>query len=117
MGECYSVLYYTESENIPEEIIIDHTINFINNKCIVNINESISSSLLIDAYESYIKNQLSENDFNNWVNNSSSYQRLSILIDAISQEHNCYFTTAGFAVLSGITLKKMNNYKNILIKR
>ena len=110
MGECYSIFDYSNvnTNTISDSYIIGITINFINNKCIIDSNKSISTSLLLDSYESYIKYQLSENKYSEWINNTSKYQRLSNIIDLILNEHNCYYTTPGCAIISGITLKESN---------
>lgn len=106
MGECYSTLDYTNMNTLSDSYIIGNTINFINNKCIIDSSKSISTSMLLDSYESYIKYRVSERNFIDWINNTSKYQRLSNIIDLILNEHNCYYTTPSYAIISGITLKE-----------
>lgn len=106
MGECYSIFDYSSTNTLSDSYIIGITMNFINNKCIIDVNKTISTNLLLESYEYYIKNQLSEDKYINWINNTSKYQRLSNIIELILNEHNCYYTTPGCAIISGITLKE-----------
>lgn len=93
----YSFINNTFYNNLDE--LAKH---FIQSECIIDDTKSIHSMVLLQAFQNYVKNNTSEQEFNDWIESTTPQNRLHTLIENL---HTYNIILYSFETINGIQIK------------